>query len=620
MTGKQNRWVALTVLALCHGTGAAFPWQLVDDFESNPPLTGWTNIDVQNDTDPHVPNPQVSEVHSDPATGNRFMLRKPAPDGVVGNRKAIGFKPLPVAVQVGETYTFYTRINVEYFPNNQSFGVGNVPLAEIPEHHYDSFEPMIRITDKMESDGSKNDGTLMVLSGAKAYARIINPDTNRPARPLAPGQWYELWTVVNNAPRDAGGQRYDLYVRGGEFSEQQRVFTGADFRMQRQMPLTFFMAISNTGPRDAPYGNGGVRYDDIYMSPGRNLSSPLEKAVAGPADDRAQNPADQFDLRYWKLTLPTDADDDGKVDEISVGGLKTYSHPDFFYLDQQGSLVFTAPNRAATTANSTNTRSELRQMFRGTNTAIGTHDRKNNFALAANRRARKFADVGGQLEATLRVLQVAENARYPGKPSAYSVVVGQIHAIKDKDQVRRGFGYGNEPLKIFYKKWPGHEKGSVFWTYERNLAADDPDRTDIAYPVWGNSWDNADDPGEDGIALGEWFNYNVNVHGNVMVLTFRTMDPARTVRYRIDLTNNVDAYGKVDDRDNPKGYSGDALYFKAGAYNQCSAKDDSSFRYPACAGTGDWDTDRANGDFASVAFRRILLTRSVEPPPNGEGE
>jgi len=71
--------------------------------------------------------------------------------------------------------------------------------------------------------------------------------------------------VVNNAAYEAGGQRYDLYIRGGEFAAQQLVCAGAEFRMQRTLPLIFFMAISNTGSHKAPYGNGGVRYDDIYM-------------------------------------------------------------------------------------------------------------------------------------------------------------------------------------------------------------------------------------------------------------------------------------------------------------------------------------------------------------------
>jgi hypothetical protein len=252
------------------------PWLRVEDFESDDALQRWTNIDVQNETDPHVPHPQVTVIRSEPGTGNRYMLRKPAAEGVVGNRKAIGFMPLPKTVGIGETWTFHTRVNVESFPNNHSFGLSNVPASDIPRHGYDAFEPMIRITDKHESDGFKNDGTLMVLSGDKAYSKIINPATGQPAKPLEPGRWYELWYVVNNAAREAGGQRYDLYVRGGEFTMQTLVFEGAEFRMQRSLPLSLFMAISNTGPHKGPYGNGGVRYDDIYMARGRMLSSPLE--------------------------------------------------------------------------------------------------------------------------------------------------------------------------------------------------------------------------------------------------------------------------------------------------------------------------------------------------------
>lgn len=347
----------------------------------------------------------------------------------------------------------------------------------------------------------------------------------------------------------------------------------------------------------------------------RFLLASLVSALLIPSPGYAENPGDRFDLRFWKLTLPLDDNKDGKVDEIKVRALQKYAHPDFFYLDENGFLVFTAPNKAQTTSGSTNTRSELRQMLRGRNTSIGTHDPKNNFALKAHPGSRAFADVGGQLEATLRVLHVARNARNGDKKPAYSVVVGQIHADKDQDVINsgKGFGWGNEPIKIYYKKWPDHTTGSVFWTYERNLPRDDPDRTDIAYPVWGNTWENPEDPGDDGIALGQLFNYNINVHRNIMYLTFRTTDPSRTVTYQVDLSNNVDPYGNVDEKDNPKGYSGDAMYFKAGAYNQCSTKDDPAMWYTGCAGTGDWATDKANGDYASVAFRRIQLSGSVKP-------
>lgn len=250
-------------------------WLMVDNFESD--LKRWIHVDVDNNTNPFVADPQVAEVRVDAQTGNQFLLTKPAADGIVGNRKAIGFTPLPVAVQVGETYTFYTRINLEYFPNNQSFGLANVSAAEIPEQNYNAFELMIRVTDKFEGNGDKNDGALQVLSGGDSrYSNIVNPATGKSAQPLQTDEWYELWYVVNNAPTNEGGQRYDLYVRGGEFARRALVFENAVFRMGRTLPLRYFMTICNTGPHDKPYGNGGVRYDDIYMIPGRERSSPIE--------------------------------------------------------------------------------------------------------------------------------------------------------------------------------------------------------------------------------------------------------------------------------------------------------------------------------------------------------
>ena len=249
-------------------------WVLVDNFESSSQSELWTHIDTQNETDPFVPDPQIAETREENGRDNHYLLRKPAADGVVGNRKAISFRALPNAIPLGETYTLYTRVNVESFPNNHSFGLSNLAESDIAEQGYDMFEPMIRITDKAESDGSKNDGTLMVLSGYKTYAKIENPLSGITASPMTPGQWYELWAVINNAPKAKGGQTYDLYVRGGEFASQQRAFSGAVFRMNRDAPLRAFMAISNTGSKKQPYGNGGVRYDDIYMSPGTVLTTP----------------------------------------------------------------------------------------------------------------------------------------------------------------------------------------------------------------------------------------------------------------------------------------------------------------------------------------------------------
>lgn len=326
------------------------------------------------------------------------------------------------------------------------------------------------------------------------------------------------------------------------------------------------------------------------------------------ANTSPNTPAKRFDLSQWKITVPLDNDNNGKADSINTKALQNYQHPDFFYLDKNNHLVFASPNKAVTTQTSSNTRSELRQMLRGFDTSIGTKSYGNNFALANHPDSAYFSQIGGRLDATLKVNHVALHAKHAKKP-AYSVVVGQIHAGKDKELIAEGngFGWGNEPIKIYYKKWPNHNTGSVFWTYERNLAKDDPKRTDIAYPVWGNTWENPADPKNVGIALDEEFSYTINVINNVMHLEF-THATKETVTYQIDLSNNIDAYGKVDKADNVHGYSGDWHYFKAGAYNQCSTKEAKGVWYAGCSGTGDWAQDKKNGDYTSVTFSKIKLS------------
>lgn len=324
-------------------------------------------------------------------------------------------------------------------------------------------------------------------------------------------------------------------------------------------------------------------------------------------------PADKFNMMNWKITVPEDRDQNGKIDEIEGVAMFSYSNPDYFFLDKDGNMVFQVQNKAITTSGSSNARSELRQMLRGTDLTIDVKAPANNFALTAHPDADQYGAIGGKLEATLKVNHVATHANQPDKYPAYSVVVGQIHANKDPKQIdaKTGFGYGNEPLKIFYKKWPGHENGSVFWNYERNLEKNDPNRTDIAYPVWGNTWENKADPKDAGLALGEEFSYTIDVQGNIMHLTFTTAKHDK-VEYKIDLSKNLDAHGKVDSKDNPQGYAKDSFYFKAGAYGQCSVKDDDGFWSPGCAGTGDFAEDMKNGDYNSVSFSKLELTTNAK--------
>ncbi|MEZ9851366.1 polysaccharide lyase family 7 protein [Vibrio breoganii] len=74
---------------------------------------------------------------------------------------------------------------------------------------------------------------------------------------------------------------------------------------------------------------------------------------------------------------------------------------------------------------------------------------------SSNKNAEDYAAVGGKLSAELAVNHVSLSGDHRHNDS-FSVVIGQIHA---RD---------NEPLKIFYRKLPGHEYVSVYWNYENN--------------------------------------------------------------------------------------------------------------------------------------------------------
>lgn len=267
--------IMLKILSGCSLISADSTWLLVDDFETKN-LDDWQIADTQNNTSPFIDNPQVTQIRTQKS--NHYLIKKPAKDGIVGNRKALSYIKLPKSVNVGEVYTFHTRILVESFPNNHAFGISNLGPEDIESQAYNAFEPTLRVTDKYESNGYKNDGTLMVKIDSddkyRQYSNIQNYALNRSASPLETKTWYNIWYIVNNKTLVNGGQTYDVYIQGGEFREQTLVYKTANFRMKREMPLLYFFATTNTGPVKKPYGNGGLAYDDIYMAHGINLSAP----------------------------------------------------------------------------------------------------------------------------------------------------------------------------------------------------------------------------------------------------------------------------------------------------------------------------------------------------------
>ncbi|CAM3144085.1 polysaccharide lyase family 7 protein [Vibrio rarus] len=302
--------------------------------------------------------------------------------------------------------------------------------------------------------------------------------------------------------------------------------------------------------------------------------------------DVTKVPAQNFDLSKFKLNTPRDddkAERAGKVMEIYKSMLNDksapFSDPEWFYTDPvTGAMVFTAPNKAMTTPNSKNARSELRAML-----ADDYATPKNNFTIASTKDAEKYGAIGGHMSATLAVDWVSTSGDYK-KNGAFATVIGQIHASH------------NEPLKIVYRKLPGHEYGSVYWNYETNAKGDEYKfRHDISTDVFGQSGlrQGAAEP-TDGIKLGEIFSYDINVTGDIMHLTF-VKNPGAANKEVKTFDINL-AKGHVDGDKYDQGYANDYLYFKAGNYNQCNTGS------TKCTNKG-----LKAGDYAQVSFYKLNL-------------
>ncbi|MFD0861579.1 polysaccharide lyase family 7 protein [Sungkyunkwania multivorans] len=294
-------------------------------------------------------------------------------------------------------------------------------------------------------------------------------------------------------------------------------------------------------------------------------------------------------------------------DGTSAEDLTEFEHKDFFYTVIDGTrrwVVYKTPNSGVTSPNSSNTRTELQE------------------------KREWIPEEGGKLTGTCKVMQVSisGDARVA---ASYSTVVGQIHS---------GEGHENEPLKIFYKKFPGHTKGSVFWNYEINTAGDDNSvRWDYSTAVWGHDMSvigtSKDDyPAEpvDGIELGEEFSYEVNVFEGIMYLTFKSEghEPRTFTKNLIasEYVNRSDLPAQVkkifvpigqDGTERASAYSGELNYFKQGAYNQTNGKDP-KVNMVWCAGAETYGGDIAkqyeNGCYTEVWFREATVGPGV--PPN----
>ena len=333
-----------------------------------------------------------------------------------------------------------------------------------------------------------------------------------------------------------------------------------------------------------------------------NTPKVSEKRTAKAASD-TESPVYPSDvipfMDKWRILLG---------DGTSVKKLVNYKADNFFYTTNDGKtdwVVYKTPNSGITSKTSSNTRTELGELKRWK------------------------PKEGGNLTGSLKVMHVSTSgdARVA---ASYSVVVGQIHS---------DFGHKNEPLKIFYIKFPNRTTGSVLWNYELDTECENTGRWDYSTAVWGHDFSvNGSTPNtyppepKDGIELGEEFSYEINVYEGIMYLTFMS-EGHETIRFKKDLINSsfstrakipqqtLTLFGPTgqDGVERKEAYAGEDQFFKQGAYNQTNGKDPKKNIVWATGSEiygGDISKQYENGSYTEVWFKEATIGDGV--PPSGK--
>lgn len=212
-----------------------------------------------------------------------------------------------------------------------------------------------------------------------------------------------------------------------------------------------------------------------------------------------------IDFSNWKITLPIDADNNGKPDEYQPSDLMDYGYQEieeiqeFLYDDTtDSSLVFyTYPD--VSTPNSSYSRTELREL-------INPDNSKDNWTLLR----------GGEMEGRLKVEAVSEDDQ---SNNTYNrVIVMQIHGIiSEEDMAINGFSSNNGPplLKMYWKN-------GFLWAHKKSLkdeSTQGDDLLDTSSETWTDIKHNF------GYVGFEPFNFKITASEGKLVLQLNNDTP-----------------------------------------------------------------------------------------------
>lgn len=263
--------------------------------------------------------------------------------------------------------------------------------------------------------------------------------------------------------------------------------------------------------------------------------------------DANVTPGQNFDLIDWALDTPAVDPGDGFAQRTQHEELANFSDQ-FFFTANDGGMVFRSTIAGATTsANSSFTRSELREMLRAGDRSISTQGvNRNNWLLGYQPDPGvPVGGRGGVLTGTLAINNVTSSGTdfHIGR-----MIFGQIHASSD------------EPIRLYYRKYPENDRGYIYFAHE--IRGGD----DIYFMVVGPEITDRDSQPQDrsdplnGVQLNEIFSYEIAQSGSRIDVIIR----------RGDSDGEIIGHNFVDMAAENSGYDvvTEWNYFKAGTYTQ----------------------------------------------------
>ena len=258
--------------------------------------------------------------------------------------------------------------------------------------------------------------------------------------------------------------------------------------------------------------NGGEGHFDDFSLEGEGGS------FGGSGSDGG---CSSIDFRYWGVTFP---DGESLNDPSDIHQYLISKEPrvidgetkDWITWSDDGCPTFVAPpNDSAdpdvdSTQSSSFVRSELRELLAVYfDRSYDSTDIKNQWVTskASSSNQTSAGGVNGNLKATLIVNSVTESGGIPEQQGR--IVVGQIHGI-DK-----------EPVKIYYQKVAGQDKGSVYVRIDGEDGNPSDLITFFGYndKITSVSRRQEFEPTDNGIALGDEWGYEIDLRGDQLQVT-----------------------------------------------------------------------------------------------------